>query len=434
MGGPMAGVLAGSVAVAGLAGAAFGQPSYRIIDLTDVTAGPLGLSLVDAMGIADAGPGAITVGQGFEPVEGKPVGLRWTDSGAAVEVLPLLRPDDNAGEAWFAGEGYVLGTSDRIVFDDSLPGPIRIFRDPVAVRWPADGDPVAIESLLARPAPYALTAGRDMNASLAMVGWGEQAGGGGGIDPRGWLVEPDGGLTDLGRLTRPMAITNDGLVVGYDSVGQDKAWRWRGGELVNLHDHPSLTGVTSRAYDANTAGDIVGEAQFDISQPEFATVWRDGEPIHLLAGLGFGRPQGVARSINERGEIVGWWADLDGPPVGVQAFIMPEGPGGPFYRLMDLVPEAADLGWEKLQRADGINERGWIIGTGVRDGFLGHAFLLIPTCPADLDRDGELSVFDFIAFGNAFDAGLVVADFDFDGSLTIFDFLAFQSAFDAGCE
>ncbi len=55
-------------------------------------------------------------------------------------------------------------------------------------------------------------------------------------------------------------------------------------------------------------------------------------------------------------------------------------------------------------------------------------------CRVDLDGDGELTLFDFLAFQNAFDAGDPLADFDGDGSLTIFDFLAFQNEFDAGCE
>ena len=54
-------------------------------------------------------------------------------------------------------------------------------------------------------------------------------------------------------------------------------------------------------------------------------------------------------------------------------------------------------------------------------------------CRADLDGDGRLTIFDFLAFQNLFDAGDPVADFDGDGMLTIFDFLAFQNEFDAGC-
>ncbi|MEQ8318286.1 MAG: GC-type dockerin domain-anchored protein [Phycisphaerales bacterium] len=63
-----------------------------------------------------------------------------------------------------------------------------------------------------------------------------------------------------------------------------------------------------------------------------------------------------------------------------------------------------------------------------------EAILFEPdACRADLDGDGELTVFDFLAFQNLFDAGDLAADFDGDGELTIFDFLAFQNAFDAGC-
>ncbi|MEQ9096003.1 MAG: integrin alpha [Phycisphaerales bacterium] len=54
-------------------------------------------------------------------------------------------------------------------------------------------------------------------------------------------------------------------------------------------------------------------------------------------------------------------------------------------------------------------------------------------CPADLNGDGVLNIFDFLEFQNLFAMGDPIADFDGDGSLTIFDFLAFQNAFVAGC-
>ncbi|MGD1916663.1 MAG: GC-type dockerin domain-anchored protein [Phycisphaerales bacterium] len=70
-----------------------------------------------------------------------------------------------------------------------------------------------------------------------------------------------------------------------------------------------------------------------------------------------------------------------------------------------------------------------------RNGFDVDSLAIIPTppCVADFDRDGSLTVFDFLAFQTAFDAGITSADLDEDGQLTIFDFLAFQTAFDAGC-
>ncbi len=54
-------------------------------------------------------------------------------------------------------------------------------------------------------------------------------------------------------------------------------------------------------------------------------------------------------------------------------------------------------------------------------------------CPADVDGDGELTFFDFLAFQNLFDTSDPRADFDGDGALTLFDFLAFQNEFSMGC-
>jgi len=59
--------------------------------------------------------------------------------------------------------------------------------------------------------------------------------------------------------------------------------------------------------------------------------------------------------------------------------------------------------------------------------------LLGSLCVVDIDGDGQLTVFDFLAFQTAFDARDPLVDFDGDGRWTIFDFLAFQTAFDAGC-
>mgnify|MGYP001140468392 CR=1 FL=1 len=54
-------------------------------------------------------------------------------------------------------------------------------------------------------------------------------------------------------------------------------------------------------------------------------------------------------------------------------------------------------------------------------------------CYADLDGDGQLTIFDFLAFQNAFQDADPIADCDGSGALDIFDFLCFQNAFGAGC-
>ena len=80
-----------------------------------------------------------------------------------------------------------------------------------------------------------------------------------------------------------------------------------------------------------------------------------------------------------------------------------------------------------------LTELPLMLGGGGRTG---ANFILsgIPvSCRADIDGDGDLTIFDFLAYQNLFDAGDPAADFDGDGELTIFDFLAFQNEFDAGC-
>ena len=59
--------------------------------------------------------------------------------------------------------------------------------------------------------------------------------------------------------------------------------------------------------------------------------------------------------------------------------------------------------------------------------------VIVVACAADRDGDGDLTIFDFLAFQNLFDAGDTRADLDGDGNLTIFDFLVFQNRFDEGC-
>lgn len=54
-------------------------------------------------------------------------------------------------------------------------------------------------------------------------------------------------------------------------------------------------------------------------------------------------------------------------------------------------------------------------------------------CPADLDGDGTATIYDYLAFFNAFASGQATADCNGDGTLTLADFACFQSAFMEGC-
>ncbi|MEQ8316770.1 MAG: GC-type dockerin domain-anchored protein [Phycisphaerales bacterium] len=118
------------------------------------------------------------------------------------------------------------------------------------------------------------------------------------------------------------------------------------------------------------------------------------------------------------------------------------GPGGeplwPLAQRLDVdLPETGDRLGLGLASHDGRV----LAGARFRDvdgvAGAGSAFLFEAgevACRPDLDGDGSLTIFDFLAFQSAFDAGDPIADFDGDGDLTLFDFLAFQTEFDAGCE
>lgn len=77
---------------------------------------------------------------------------------------------------------------------------------------------------------------------------------------------------------------------------------------------------------------------------------------------------------------------------------------------------------------------------GCNNGFFGFDFdnftydtVRTGGCEPDLDDNGVLDLFDFLAFTNLFNASDLGADFDPDGVLDLFDFLAFTNAFNAGC-
>jgi hypothetical protein len=55
------------------------------------------------------------------------------------------------------------------------------------------------------------------------------------------------------------------------------------------------------------------------------------------------------------------------------------------------------------------------------------------SCPADLDGDGDLTVFDFLEFQNLFNLRDVRADVFYDGRFDVFDFLEFFNQFEIGC-
>ncbi|MCW5756826.1 MAG: 5'-nucleotidase C-terminal domain-containing protein [Phycisphaeraceae bacterium] len=105
--------------------------------------------------------------------------------------------------------------------------------------------------------------------------------------------------------------------------------------------------------------------------------------------------------------------------------------GGDFYPFRGL--PFTNLGQSYQQSLASMIE-GTLMGMITADAYPeGGEGRIVQSCLGDFDLDGELTVFDFLAFQNAFDRGLASADCNRDGRLDLFDFLCFQNAFAAGC-
>ncbi|MDX2147216.1 MAG: DUF3466 family protein [Planctomycetota bacterium] len=205
----------------------------------------------------------------------------------------------------------------------------------------------------------------------------------------------------------------------------------------------TLGGLNSIAYGINDAGQIVGTSLDGASLP-LPFLYGSGVLTDLSAGEG-----GAAYAINSFGQIAGniggeafirtggtnqllgslgaeiesnaWAINDAGVAVGEsdgRAFVYR---AGTLVDLNTVIP--ANSGWV-LEAARGINNYGEIAGIG-RQGGRTRAFLLLPTCRADYNQDGQADFFDYLDFAIAFADEGPRADFNRDDQVDFFDFLDF---------
>lgn len=200
------------------------------------------------------------------------------------------------------------------------------------------------------------------------------------------------GLIHFGVTGNVGAMNDAGTVVGTAGQGATShAFMFANGNLV------PIAGDGSEATAINAEGEIAGTAQ------SRAFRYKDGT-VTPLGTLGGNRSQ--AKGINDRGAMVGMATDANGQPLsflydqsmsalpapgyssaiainnrgqvvgsaeGIYGFLVD---GGSVVRL-DALPGVAMRGWRHLEPT-GINDRGWIVGTGTApDGNL-RAFVLVP--------------------------------------------------------
>ncbi|UYV11814.1 MAG: FG-GAP-like repeat-containing protein [Phycisphaera sp.] len=204
---------------------------------------------------------------------------------------------------------------------------------------------------------------------------------------------------------------------------------------------PLLPDTTAGAFGdffVGPAGDANADGIPDIYVGDYAADGNRGR-VHVYSGAngsplwqrgggvdGIGRGLGCGRSA---GDVNGDGHDdiVAGSYLAGQATVF-SGADGSTLRSISATSPAGQLGFDSV----GIGD---VTGDGLADLAISAAvgdtvYAIAGNCDADLDGDGQATIFDFLAFQNAFDAGDPIADFDGDGDLTIFDFLAFQNAFD----
>ena len=162
-----------------------------------------------------------------------------------------------------------------------------------------------------------------------------------------------------------LAINDAGQVAGGVEMGNlCEAALWQGGEVILLGTMPG--GNFSLARAINARGQIVGWWGNSVKGPIHGFHWQDGLMTDLGPRLGTQRSQ--AFDVNEAGHVVGWMGQA--PQIDAHAFIWDNGV------VTDL--GAIPGGFTSLAAA--INEGGEVVGYGFLPhddppGFVRHAFL-----------------------------------------------------------
>ena len=182
-------------------------------------------------------------------------------------------------------------------------------------------------------------------------------------------VYKDGAVSDLGTIaggtgySYAWAVNNRGTIVGIASLPTPPfsgLWKFRGFlyEDGAMRDIGTLGGASSYLYDVNNSGTAVGCSE--LPSGRLVTTTYSGGVLQPLAEI---PGNSCARAINERGDVIGS-SDAGG-------WLYSHGT----LTMLKDIAEVRASGYTQLSPL-GINDRGWITGTGSKNG--GQSFVLIP--------------------------------------------------------
>ena len=329
--------------------AATGAGLYSITDLGTLGSGNLSV----ANAINNAG---VVVGY-TDVTPGLPHAFRWT-AGTMADLGIEPGGDDSVANA-INDAGQVAGTADRQSGGFGYP-----------VRWSASGALTDLGGTITNE----LGVGNAIDPAGRVAGGQRLASSEG--NPVAELYNTDGTPAYLGNPPDSL-----GAATGINAVDQvvgSPAFIWKSGTLTML---PALAGVSAGSAGAtaiNISGKVVGWSGIPGSSgAEHAALWSGGAITDLgtIDAIAFNQ----ATAINAAGQIVGTADPRCQPCVNPVAWLRQ--PGGPLTDLNTLIP--AGSGWT-LEQANGINDRGQIVGAGLHNGAL-HAYVLTPSFAANVN-------------------------------------------------
>ncbi len=328
-----------------------------------------------------------------------------------------------------------------------------------------DGDHEDLCNIISEPGqtpdPFILDLGWDEHGTAVM---GEMVGGDNGYGVTGLVPEAqayffpeltvEGGSRRVSSISRAIGTLNAG-----DVVLLEMQTTGPGGDFAPAELDPSVWIVTRVGTDRGVS--IVaaaGNGNQDLDSPAYAEYRSRGDSGAIVVGAGSSRGSRSKlgfSTFGSRVNVQAWGENVF--TTGYGSFIRVGGDDRQSYTNFfsgtssaSPIVASAVVSLQGIHRAsigepmDPVALRQLLMDTGKPQGSGGQIgplpdmaaavdTLLSGFCRADVDGDGDLTLFDFLAFQSLFDAGEDSADFDDDGRLTLFDFLAFQTDFDAGC-
>lgn len=331
-------------------------PRYAVVDL-----GTFGGELANAHAINDQGH---VVGTAERPDQNA---LPFVWRGEALINLGSLIP----GQAEGFGVAHAISENGLVAGYSAAPYPLGPGSVGHAFFWSPEAGMIDLT-----PDSPALSIARAVNDAGQVVG--EIGGSGGGAFI--WSAQAGFSVIQLPSMLFTSNAAEDinasGQVVGhaFNTDSQYAGWVYDSatGESRQL---PPLERAPSQTRAINDAGDVVGYSARSNNQQR-PVLWRhDGTVVDLgfLPVPGFST--GYATDINEQGWVIGAdYADAPGIPTKGWLWI-----GGEKHELRTLLADPqAQIDWSEFSTPLGINNRGEIVGIGIREGLPGRAFLLRP--------------------------------------------------------